>query len=563
MIIAFPSREFDEAVAAVCHGLASEEQARALNELLRGDASARDEYILRLELHSRLASEPDLFASALDSMEGARPSARFNVPHAEVRDDSRALAAGELKRRERRAPARFVASILGLAACVALLALGWWNLSSRTPSPPAERQGTTSKAVAMLDRVVDAQWNQPGEAPRLGAPLEPGWLRLKSGLVQIVFYSGARVVIEGPAELQLISASEASFRSGRLTADVPPQARGFRIGTPEMNVTDLGTAFGLDVRERRTELHVFKGSVEFEPAGDGGKQNLQEGGAAVAENSHAPHLIAADPDAFASLFNLQAKSAVAESRRCNQWRAAGARLNRDPSLLVRFAFERETDWQLPNSSGHASTVADGVIVGCQWIEGRWSDKRALEFRNVNDRVRLRVPGEFESLTVAAWVRVQGLDRKLNSLFMSDGFEPGTIHWLIRNDGVLGLTVIGGDTNQYQICVSKPVVTLDQFGMWLHLAVVLDGDGKRVVQYVNGLPVGEKALKIKPPFRVNAAELGNWNAKGFPKEDAFMIRNFSGAMDEFCLFSRALNDGEIRALYLEGKPQPEPSRQTRK
>jgi hypothetical protein len=91
----------------------------------------------------------------------------------------------------------------------------------------------------------------------------------------------------------------------------------------------------------------------------------------------------------------------------------------------------------------------------EWIEGRWSDKRGLEFRNVNDRARLSVPGEFEALTVAAWVRAQGLDRKLNSLFMSDGFEPGTIHWLIRNDGVLGLTIIGHGTTQYQICATKP------------------------------------------------------------------------------------------------------------
>jgi len=35
------------------------------------------------------------------------------------------------------------------------------------------------------------------------------------------------------------------------------------------------------------------------------------------------------------------------------------------------------------------------------------------------------------------------------------------------------------------------------------------------------------------------------------------RNFSGAMDEFCLFGRALDAGEIRALYSEGKPQPDP------
>jgi hypothetical protein len=35
----------------------------------------------------------------------------------------------------------------------------------------------------------------------------------------------------------------------------------------------------------------------------------------------------------------------------------------------------------------------------------------------------------------------------------------------------------------------------------------------------------------------------------------MIRNCSGAMDEFCLFSRALDGTEIRTLYAEGKPEP--------
>ena len=62
--ITFPSREFDEAVAAVCHGSLSEAQARALNELLRGNEAARDDYIFRLEIHSRLASAPDSFALA-------------------------------------------------------------------------------------------------------------------------------------------------------------------------------------------------------------------------------------------------------------------------------------------------------------------------------------------------------------------------------------------------------------------------------------------------------------------------------------------------------------------
>jgi hypothetical protein len=381
-------------------------------------------------------------------------------------------------------------------------------------------------------------------------------LRLKSGLAQVVFYSGARVVIEGPAELQIISPSEASCPLGRLTAEVPPQARGFQIRTRQMTVTDLGTVFGLDVKERATELHVFKGSVEFSPGADASKQNLQEGSGAVAEQSRPLRFITANSAAFASLFDLQKKSVAAESSRYDHWRAASRRMNADPSLLVHFDFEHATpsDWRLHNASSTTGAVPDGTIVGCQWVDGRWPTKSALEFRGVSDRVRLSVPGEFTSLTLTAWVRVQGLDRKFNSLFMCDGFDAGTLHWLIRDDGVLGLTVIGPGAGNFQIVASPPVLTLDQFGMWVHLAVVLDGDAKQVSHYVNGQLVSERRLKITPPFRPGAAELGNWNGRGFPDNDPAMIRNFSGAMDDFCLFGRALPPSEIRALYAsDGSP----------
>ncbi|MDB6154659.1 MAG: putative LamG domain protein jellyroll fold domain protein [Chthoniobacteraceae bacterium] len=532
MKLCFPSPEFDDAVAEVCHGSVSEEQARALNALLRGDPAARDEYIFRLELHSRLASDPDLF---LPTEEGATPSGGIGASAQNVIP----------LRASRHGRKQMLGWVGALAACVAMLASGWWGWRT-------QRKGTTSKAVAMLNRVVDAQWSS--EAPRLGAPLDPGWLQLKSGLAQIVFYSGARVVIEGPAELQIISPGDASCRMGKLTAEVPPQARGFRIATPQMNVTDLGTVFGLDVREGTTELHVFKGRVEA--AIGTAKQGLQEGSGAVAEDLRPPRLISANAARFTSLFNLQDKSEAAESSQYDQWRVTSRRLNQDPSLLVHFDFEHSTpsDWQLHNAS--SESASDGTIVGCQWVEGRWPTKQALEFRGVSDRVRLSVPGEFTSLTMAAWVRVQGLDRQFNSLFMCDSFDAGTLHWLIRGDGVLGLTVIGPGAGNYQIVPTPSVLRLDQFGMWLHLAVVLNGSTKRVTHYVNGRPVSEKTLKIHPPFRIGTAELGNWNARGFPDNDPSMIRNFSGAMDEFCLFSRALPAAEILALYSSDRPQRE-------
>jgi hypothetical protein len=540
MKIAFPSREFDDAIAAVCHDLASDEQVRALNEVLRNDAAARDEYILRLELHSRLASEPNLFAS----MEG-------NSPVSTSADRITAVHGGRSIQGGGSGGFRRTIWVIALAACLALLAAGLWNFQF---SRSTDRTVTTSKAVAMLNRTVNAQWNVTGEAPRLNAPLEPGWLQLESGLAEVVFYCGARLVMEGPAELQIISASHAVCRRGRITAEVPRPARAFRIDTPQGTVMDLVSSFGLEVKDRWTEVHVFKGSVKLRAASESSDHNLGEGSGAVIERLRAPRFIAADRSMFTSLLDLDAKSIAAKALRFDRWQAASERLNGDPSLVVRFDLEGTNSfhWQLRNACKRRPAT-DATIVGCQWVEGRWPNKRALEFQSVNDRVRLNVPGRFEELTFTAWVRVQGLDRTLNSLFMSDGFKPGTVHWLIRRDGVLGLTVIGGDPRNHQIVASPPVLTLEKFGMWLHLAVVLDGSAKRVVHYVNGRPVSEHALRIEGPFHIGDAELGNWNGKEFPKDDAFMIRNFSGAMDEFCLFNRALDGAEIRTLYTEGRP----------
>ncbi|HEV8544287.1 MAG TPA: LamG-like jellyroll fold domain-containing protein [Verrucomicrobiae bacterium] len=529
MKIEFPSSEFDDVVAAVCHGAASEEKARALNELLRKNASALDEYIIRLELHSHLASERDLFASAdTQKTAGIRTDRILSLPR------------GVSGRRS-----KLTTWTIALAACLALWAAGVWKFRL------AERSITTSKAIAMLSRTADAQWVQGKEIPRLGAPLEPGHLQLQAGLAEVSFYCGARLLIEGPADVQLISQSSAFCKNGRIVAEVPNQARGFQIQTPHSVLSDLGGSVGVEVKTEETEVHAFKGTVKVMGYA------VEEGLAARIDRAGAVRLIEAQQESFNLPFDLQAKSVAADARRHDQWRTACKRLESDQSLVVHFDFENvaPSGSQLRNLGKSVMDVTDAAIVGCQRTEGRWPKKGALAFQSVSDRVRLTVPGEFQALTLTAWVCVKGLDRKINSLFMSDGFEAGTVHWVIRRDGVLGLTVIGTRPSDYQIVTSPPVISLDEFGTWMHLAVVLDA--KRVTHFVNGFPVAESALKIGPPYRVGAAELGNWNPKGFPEKDPFMIRNFSGGMDEFCLFSRALSEREIRSLYSQGRPQPEP------
>jgi hypothetical protein len=542
MSLLFPSQEFDEAVAAVCHGQASDEQARALNELLRVDAAARDEYLLRVELHTRLASDAELFAAAAGA-----------AAYPDLKALGSARAPNTVALPQRGSGRRPVVNwAIGLAACfliLAALSVAWFKRSSS--------RKLTSMAVAMLSQAVSPRWNSRADARAVGTALEPGWLRLKSGLVQATFYSGTRLVVEGPAQVRLVSPGEAFCEAGRIVAVVPAQARGFRMGTPQIKVTDLGTEFGLDVKRGSAEVHVFKGEVVYQ-AEAATKQNLKQGKAIVVDSDGVERQVSADPAAFASLFGLERKWLAALDQRYKDWRTASARRNLDPSLLAHFDFEDivPSEWTLHNVASWVSRAPDATIVGCQVTEGRWPGKRALEYRSMSDRVRLNVPGEFQALTLAVWVNVKGLDRQFNSLFMCDGFDPGTLHWQIRNNGALDLGVQGPRATDVQIFASPPVVGLNQFGQWLYLATVVDGKRRRVIHYVNGTVVSQHELKHPPPYRVGTAELGNWNPGEIPDKPPFLIRHFSGAMDEFALFNRALSDAEIRALYFEGKPQPD-------
>ena len=129
MKLSFPSPEFNDAVAAVCHGSANEAELRALNELLRNNPGARDEYLLQVELHIRLASNPDLFSSFQDI------TASLSLPAVSAGDR------GNIVLHPLETPRRWKqVRVLALAACLTLTAAGigtvWLKWSPGT-GPPA------------------------------------------------------------------------------------------------------------------------------------------------------------------------------------------------------------------------------------------------------------------------------------------------------------------------------------------------------------------------------------------------------------------------------------------
>ncbi len=96
-------------------------------------------------------------------------------------------------------------------------------------------------------------------------------LQLDRGLAEVEFERGARVILQGPAGLELLSGTSARLLHGTLTARVPDQARGFTVLSPHGKVVDLGTEFGLSVDSvGATTVRVFAGKVEAFPVTAGG-----------------------------------------------------------------------------------------------------------------------------------------------------------------------------------------------------------------------------------------------------------------------------------------------------
>ena len=93
-----------------------------------------------------------------------------------------------------------------------------------------------------------------------GKHLRRGKCEIQTGTVELLTAYGARVVIEAPAEFRFESGQRLRLSRGRLSAEVPPSAKGFTVVTRSGNAEDLGTRFGVDVPSKgAAEVHVFEG----------------------------------------------------------------------------------------------------------------------------------------------------------------------------------------------------------------------------------------------------------------------------------------------------------------
>ena len=519
-------------------GELSEQETAELRTLLRDSEEARERYV-----------QWQMLTAALTMESGSLPI-EDAPPRPAAKTEPKPLA---------------WKTLLVIAAGIAFAAIAtrWAYLEvqpeavAQSPSQDvADDREPTSQGIAVVTRLVDAAWRE--QAIEVGDALTPGRLNLKSGYAQIEFFCGASVILQGPAEMDLVSATAARVVRGRLRAQVPPAARGFQIDVDGMKVVDLGTEFGLSVSPDGADVQVFDGEVELHPR-DAAKQ-LVKAGQGYSRSEGQLKETAVTPEDYVDLAALDGHARDQTSERFERWQTYARRQRNDPRLVAYYAPDQSDRWQrkLSNSAVPSNTELDGAIVGARRVTGRWPGKGALEFKQPGDRVRVNIPGEFRSLTFACWVKIDSLDRWYNSLFLTDNYQRGEPHWQILDTGQLFFSVrvsVADGGPEHKKVLSPPFWDPTLSGKWLHLATTYDVDAKRTTHYLNGRQLIQESIpdqQLVPTTRIGMASIGNWSVP--TKPDAhFAIRNLNGCIDEFAIFKAALSAQEIAEMYENGTP----------
>jgi hypothetical protein len=408
---------------------------------------------------------------------------------------------------------------LATAACLAI-AIAGWQLWSRPYATVTTGIGTAGLATGRSVR------SEPHE--------------LTAGVLELETRRGAQLVIEAPAAFRFESPQRLRLTRGRIAADVPARAKGFTVVTPTGEAIDLGTRFAVDVpASGAAEVHVFAGEVVAQ-AGAHAPRNLHDGEAFSLAANTTRELRTAAFIRGGEVAELAAAVAAGQERAA---RKALERLHADPALIA------VVDVAGDDSAGGPS----GSTGQYRLVQGRWPGSRAADFTHVGDHLPLDVGGaaDWTQLTVATWVRLDRLGEPYQSLYHTDGWNrqnPGQVHWMIVDSGVMRLALPGwtltADAIERHGHPESRTSVLGTEGRWMHLAFVYDSAARTVRFYVDGRPDGVTMLAEAPPARLGPARVGNWNGHD---------RKLSGRIDELVFVGRALGPEEIEDLFQAGVP----------
>ena len=286
-------RDLFDLLGALCDGTITPQQHEQLQRELTADYAARQLYFEYLDLHLDLRRWPwDIDQDSEQSRwaeRGSDETDSASIP-------SPVLSLGTAIH----GPVSYFSSGWPVAYLIATVIFGVALLiGSLVPvsEQPAQLAGQSSvpgrrlpkpkmEAVGRITGMVDCKWvGTAFESP--GVPLGRKY-ELASGLMEITYDTGARVILQGPATYEIESTNGGYLSRGKLTARLEKNvATGhwplFTIKTPTAIVTDLGTEFGVEVdKHGLTTSHVFRGLVRVQMVAVDG--NAQGSGQLLHEN---------------------------------------------------------------------------------------------------------------------------------------------------------------------------------------------------------------------------------------------------------------------------------------
>ena len=293
-----------ELLAGLTEGLLNSSEERELSDLLHASDAARDFYREYMAMDALLWWEYTLPAEP-----PTPPASKAAFPVLSVLDNAVHGTAGYLAQGW---PLSYLVALLIVGVGLTIGSLvhvslpdaianrSFSGVHSSSPSVNAEALART-KAVGWITGMVDCvlekscpltvingQKDLKSEVRKLKSPVSLGdCFAVRSGLLEITYETGARVILQGPATYDVESVAGGYLAVGKLTArlekkeelgtkneeySVPHSSlvpiSSFAVRTPTAVVTDLGTEFGVNVDESGNTLcEVFRGEVQVVRAG--------------------------------------------------------------------------------------------------------------------------------------------------------------------------------------------------------------------------------------------------------------------------------------------------------
>lgn len=262
-----------ELVGLLCDEIISEQQFNELEGILEGSEEARRVYHVYTTMANNLRSEsrPPLnqFEPIADTSMSNKPT-HLASPDAEPNGVFPKAFFGDDGLTGNTA-------INWILSAILLIGIAWFAAQQYEPD------SIENQSFAQVLGTVNVVWKPTDQQFSVGELIDSRRLTIQRGVVHVRFNQGANVAMQGPADFEIINARKGFLHKGQIAVYVPKGAEGFQVDTPQAEVIDLGTEFGLSVDSLgESQVHVFAGEVEYSGLGDSAEKAILTAGLAVA-----------------------------------------------------------------------------------------------------------------------------------------------------------------------------------------------------------------------------------------------------------------------------------------